>query len=202
VSYDYDFSYGNNGGLLAKYTRKRSLSGPIGSARPFTYQYSLDYATERGKMLGYTVSKTIPGEGRYTNYDLAPKWYVPLRVKTDSAGHTPGPSDIVHALVLTDFVQDSSKKQKFTYKITIEAGDQKKVITSVDPGPHWYRPDPNVPTYTITAVLDGRAETETPEVTGNGTGFGKAIRRMHKESIESREATRRRQEPQFKVFLE
>jgi len=34
----------------------------------------------------------------------------------------------------------------------------------------------------ITAVLDGRAETEAPEVTGNGTGFGKAIRRMHKGS--------------------
>jgi len=35
-----------------------------------------------------------------------------------------------------------------------------KVITGVNPGPHWYRPDPSVPTYTITAVLDGKTETE------------------------------------------
>ncbi|MCK4625218.1 MAG: hypothetical protein KAV00_07905 [Phycisphaerae bacterium] len=46
------------------------------------------------------------------------------------------------------------------YTITVEKGGRKKVITGINPGPHWYRPDPNVPTYTITAVLDGKTESE------------------------------------------
>jgi hypothetical protein len=49
-------------------------------------------------------------------------------------------------------------KKEFTYRITVQAGGLEKTITGVNPGPHWYRPDPNRPTYTITAVLDGRTQ--------------------------------------------
>ncbi len=63
-------------------------------------------------------------------------------------------------MVLTDFVQDEDGKKEFTYRITVQAGGATKVITSVDSGPGWYRPAPNKPTYTITAVLDGRTVTE------------------------------------------
>ncbi|MDY7011656.1 MAG: hypothetical protein SVV80_13040 [Planctomycetota bacterium] len=31
--------------------------------------------------------------------------------------------------------------------------------TGVNPGPKWYRPDPNKTIYTITAVLDGKTVT-------------------------------------------
>ena len=58
-------------------------------------------------------------------------------------------------------------KKEFAYTITVDAGGRKKVITGVNPGPHWYRPDPNKPTYTITAVLDGKTETEA-ELRKNG----------------------------------
>ncbi len=50
--------------------------------------------------------------------------------------------------------------REYTYRITVEAGGEKKVITGVNPGPKWHRPDPNQPTYTITAVLDGKTVTE------------------------------------------
>ncbi|MCK4624218.1 MAG: hypothetical protein KAV00_02830 [Phycisphaerae bacterium] len=43
----------------------------------------------------------------------------------------------------------------YTYRITVEKDGLKKVITGVNPGPHWYRSDPGKPTYTITAVLHG-----------------------------------------------
>ncbi len=81
-------------------------------------------------------------------------------ITTTKSGHTPLPSDRKHTIVLSDFVLTKSGKKDFTYRITIEAGGKKKVITGVNPGPHWYRPDPNKPTYTITAVLDGRTVTE------------------------------------------
>ncbi len=52
-------------------------------------------------------------------------------------------------------------RKEFTYTIAVEAGGRKKVITGVNSGPEWYRPEPNKPTYTITAVLDGQTVTET-----------------------------------------
>lgn len=65
--------------------------------------------------------------------------------------------------------------------------------------PEWVsRTQLEIATYSATVFHS----IEVLEVTGNGTGFGKAIRRMHKESMESREATRRRQEPQFNAFLQ
>ena len=76
------------------------------------------------------------------------------------AGHTPLPTDAKNTLVLTDFVQDSGGKKELTYTITVEKDGVKKIITGVNPGPDWYRADPNKPTYTITAVLDGKTVTE------------------------------------------
>ena len=77
-----------------------------------------------------------------------------------SSGHTPLPTDKKGVIILTDFVQDKNGKKEMTYTITVEKDGRKKTITAINPGPHWYRPDPNVPTYTITAVLDGKTETE------------------------------------------
>jgi hypothetical protein len=71
-------------------------------------------------------------------------------------GHTPGPSDAAHTIVLTDYVRDAAGKKEFKYTITVEKGGKKKVITGVNPGPDWYRPDPDKPTQTITVVLDGK----------------------------------------------
>ena len=52
-------------------------------------------------------------------------------------------------------------QREYTYTIEVVAPDGRtKRITGVNPGPEWYRPDPNKPTYTITAVLDGKTITE------------------------------------------
>ena len=87
--------------------------------------------------------------------------------KTGPDGHTPLPTDKDKTLVLKDYVQTREDRKQFTYKITVQAGGKKKVITGVNPGPDWYRADPNKPAYTITAVLDTKTETEA-ELRKNG----------------------------------
>ncbi|NQU20871.1 MAG: hypothetical protein HQ567_06275 [Candidatus Nealsonbacteria bacterium] len=77
---------------------------------------------------------------------------------TGEDGHTPLPTDANNIMIVTDFVQDKSGKRQFTYAISVEKDGRKKTITGVDPGPDWFRPDPNKPTYTITAVLDGKTK--------------------------------------------
>ena len=52
-------------------------------------------------------------------------------------------------------------RREYTYRIIVEKDGKKKTITGVNPSPMWYRPDPNKPTYTITAVLDGKTVTES-----------------------------------------
>ncbi len=81
---------------------------------------------------------------------------------TGADGHIPLPTEKNRksTVVLADYVQDKDGKKDFTYTITVEADGKKKVITGVDPGPQWYRPDAGKPTYTITAVLDGKTVTE------------------------------------------
>ena len=83
---------------------------------------------------------------------------------TGTDGHTPLPKDAKNTLVLTDFVKDNHGVKQFTYTIIVEVPHGRrvirKVITGVNPSAEWYRPDPNKPTYTIVAVLDGKTVTE------------------------------------------
>jgi len=79
---------------------------------------------------------------------------------TGRDGHTPLPSNRKGTIVLADFVLEKGSKREFSYTITVEKDGRQKVITGVNPGPHWYRPNPNEPTYTIIAVLDGKRVTE------------------------------------------
>ena len=88
----------------------------------------------------------------------------PIHTTTTGAdGHMPLLEDANGTMILSDFVQDKSGKKEFTYTISVEKDGRKKTITGVDPGPDWYRSDPNKPTYTITAVLDGKTETAKTE---------------------------------------
>jgi len=80
---------------------------------------------------------------------------------TGTDGHTPSPSDVEHVVILPDFVQDMNGRKEFTYTITVEKDGIKKVITGVNPSRKWFRPDPEKPAYTITAVLDGKTISES-----------------------------------------
>jgi len=79
---------------------------------------------------------------------------------TNADGHTPLPMDKKGTIIVADFVQDKLGKKEFAYTIIVEKNGLKKVVKGVNPNSMWYRPDPNKPTYTITAVLDGKTTTE------------------------------------------
>ncbi len=100
-----------------------------------------------------TGKEGIDGGHLYNSYL---KWVTePLKAThTLKNGHTPLPTDAKHCMVLADFVLNEAGKKEFTYTITVEKNGRKKVITGVNPGPKWYRPDPKRPTHTITVVLD------------------------------------------------
>ncbi len=110
------------------------------------------------------------GTSAYMNESVLPRKisYTTLRrATTGKEGHTPGPADAKKTIVLTDFVRNGGKNKEFTYTITVEIGSGRRairqVITGVNPGPEWYRADPDKPAYTITAKLDGKVKTVTEE---------------------------------------
>ena len=84
-------------------------------------------------------------------------------VLTGADGHTPPPLDRAHTLIVADYVLDREGKKEFSYTIEVATPDGKKKITGVRPGPHWYRPDPRKPTYTVQVVMDKRPEVMTEE---------------------------------------
>jgi hypothetical protein len=101
--------------------------------------------------------------GKYDNFYLHYRFLAGQKIDsttTGKDGHTPLPKDAKNTMILTDFVQDKNGPKEFTYTITVEKDGRKKVITGVNPGPEWHRLDPSKPTYTITAVLDGKTVTE------------------------------------------
>ena len=107
--------------------------------------------------------RRIPATGKFDNFYHHYRFIAGQKIDsttTGKDGHTPLPNDARNTMILTDFVQDKSGRKEFKYTITVEKAGKKKLITSVNPGPHWYRPDPSKPTYTITAVLDGKTVTE------------------------------------------
>ncbi|MCD4669361.1 MAG: Ig-like domain-containing protein, partial [Actinomycetia bacterium] len=68
-------------------------------------------------------------------------------------GHTPLPSDTANTMILADFVQDNVGQTGFTYAITAQKAGCTGTLTSVDPGPSWYRQEPEVPAHTVTITL-------------------------------------------------
>jgi len=155
VTFEYDFTYDDDG-LLVRYTKTRVCYPPTkgwwGWGRKSKYVYTLKYKRENGHILGYSITEKWAGSADKKVDDLT--WYVPVKVKTNRDGHTPLPSDGLHTIILTDYLMDNSNKKEFTYTITVEKDGKRKIIKGVDPGPEWYRPDPNKPTYTVVVVLD------------------------------------------------
>ncbi len=110
------------------------------------------------------------GTSAYLNESVIPHLisYTTRRTAaTGKDGHTPGPADAKKTIVLTDFARNNGRKKDFTYTITVEIGSGRRlirqVITGVNPSAEWYRADPDKPTWTITAKLDGKVKTVTEE---------------------------------------
>ena len=69
-------------------------------------------------------------------------------------------------IYVADFLRDSSSG--FIYYspvLTASKDNEQDVILDISPDPSWYREDPNIPTYTITAILPDEA-TNGPHITG------------------------------------
>lgn len=61
------------------------------------------------------------------------------------------------SIIVADYVQNRAGRKEFTYTIEISTpAGQRKIIKGVNPDPKWYSEKPGKPTYTITAVLDGK----------------------------------------------
>ena len=81
-------------------------------------------------------------------------WQLPIDETTTGAnGHTPLPSDAEHTIIVADFAQDAHSKKEFTYTVEAITPDGRRGnVKGVDPDTHWYRPNPDVPTYTVVVV--------------------------------------------------
>ncbi|MCK4624215.1 MAG: PQQ-like beta-propeller repeat protein [Phycisphaerae bacterium] len=76
-------------------------------------------------------------------------------VPTGKNGHTALPTDRANTLVLTDFLQDEDGRQEFTYTVRVTVPDGRwGEVKGINPGPDWYRKDPNKPARTIKVVVN------------------------------------------------
>ncbi|MCK4626245.1 MAG: hypothetical protein KAV00_13085 [Phycisphaerae bacterium] len=169
-TYDYsDITYYDNG-LLKTY----KILGWVRTDPPklyrgskpiawyiYEFQYNLD---KTGNVLSY---KEIRRDGERKHHPVICTREVVVAAVTGKDGHTPLPADGKHTLVIADYKLDrnnaakSLTKTDFTHTIDVYADGLKKKITGVNPGPQWYRPDPNKATYTITVVMEKGSEAES-----------------------------------------
>lgn len=83
---------------------------------------------------------------------------------TTQKGHTPFPSAGDDSIAIMDFWKSSTQTQEMSYTIEVERGEV-ITLTGIHPDTTWYREDPNVPTYTITAIIPDNSTTG-PQITG------------------------------------
>ncbi|AFV22940.1 hypothetical protein Mpsy_0731 [Methanolobus psychrophilus R15] len=135
----------------------------------------------------YIIDAYGPGQGGVTNYGVNhasyeqysggvhTRWYnaLPLGTAfTDSNGRTalPNSGNPKNSVVLIDYVLTSDagnlKKESLTYTLTANAPSGQSVsLTGISPDPTWYRENPNIPTYTITAIIPNNS-TSGPSIIG------------------------------------
>ncbi len=101
---------------------------------------------------------------RFTMPD-AMAWY-PLKEPTNGRSFTwefdLTAEEIIHKCCAASVVSlkgPPARRRNYTYSITAVAPDGKtKTVTGVDPGPSWYRPDPQRPTHTITIAIGRQSD--------------------------------------------
>lgn len=86
---------------------------------------------------------------------------------TTSTGHTTFPNtDRANSPAIAEYYRSSDGTyQQFSHTATITTPDDRTVtLTGITPDSSWYRADPNVPTYTITAIIP--EVNSVPDITG------------------------------------
>lgn len=87
--------------------------------------------------------------------------------KTQSNGRTPFPvSNRVESPSMSEYyVKSSGTRQNFSHSATIITPDNRTIsLSGITPDSSWYRKDPNIPTYTITAIIPDNSKG--PHITG------------------------------------
>ncbi|WP_288068681.1 DNRLRE domain-containing protein [Methanolobus sp.] len=101
------------------------------------------------------------------------RWYNALALgsaTTDSNGHTslPTSTDLENSIVLTDFVLTSDggveDREYISYDLNVNIAGTGISLDSISPDSSWYREDPGVSAYTITAVIPD--DDSTLSITG------------------------------------
>ncbi|AKB33657.1 hypothetical protein MSSIH_2967 [Methanosarcina siciliae HI350] len=126
-----------------------------------------------------------PGEGGvngygtdsplYTTYKggTFKRWYNAQQLNstvTNTNGRTSLPSeDVNNSIVLTDYVLTNEtgkiSKESIEYDLTIKSPDSKSVyLQGINPDSDWYRKNPSLSTYTITAIIPD--DSTGPQITG------------------------------------
>ncbi|WP_094228336.1 DNRLRE domain-containing protein [Methanolobus psychrotolerans] len=150
------------------YEHREYIADKYGPGEGGVSGYGTGYFDEDGNLVGNMHNITYSG-GTYT------RWYnaLPLGAAvTDSNGQTslPRSGDLENSIVLVDYVLTSDdagnlNKESLTYTMNVETPSGQSVsLAGISPDPSWYRENPDVPTYTITAVIP---ENSTgPHITG------------------------------------
>ncbi|WP_292465077.1 putative Ig domain-containing protein [Methanolobus sp.] len=186
-AYDY-----NEASILTKYyldisvedSEDNSISGSdislISSSTSYPAENLYEYRD-------YISDAEGPGQGGVTNYGsthahnetytggVHTRWYNALPLSTavtDSNGHTalPESDDPKNSIVLIDYVLTSDagnlKKESLTYTLNANAPSGQSVFLSgISPDSTWYREDPHIPSYTITAIIPDNS-TSGPSIIG------------------------------------
>jgi|GEM_PF-4058412 len=101
-----------------------------------------------------------------TPYPIANDFSIITQTTTDSSGHNHFSSEDSTELLLVDFIKTYGNKTNYNYTITILKDALTTKIYNIDPDSSWYRPDPNTPTYTITAIIPDAGSTTGLHLTG------------------------------------
>ncbi|MBP1910305.1 Ig-like domain-containing protein [Methanolobus bombayensis] len=139
------------------YEHREYIADKYGPGEGGVSGYGVGYFDEDGNLVGNMHNITYSG-GTHT------RWYnaLPLgSATTDSSGQTalPNSGDPENSIVLIDNVYSSDdtgnlNKESLTYTMNVDAPDGQSVILSgISPDESWYRENPDVSSYTITAVV-------------------------------------------------
>ncbi|WP_155397903.1 CBM96 family carbohydrate-binding protein [Methanosarcina mazei] len=142
------------------------ISDGYGPGQGGASDYAPGYYDENGTLVGNIQNITYSGGSYVRWYNAQPL----ISATTNTDGRTSLPSENVNnSVVLTDYVLTNEtgkiSKESIEYDFAIRSPDSKSVyLQGVNPDPTWYRQNPSLSTYTITAIIPDNSTG--PHITG------------------------------------
>ncbi|WP_407347379.1 dockerin type I domain-containing protein [Methanolobus sp. WCC1] len=137
-------------------------------------EYNMDYYADV-KLLDSNNNIVSNAEAKFSGADsrlssLNGNGHTTQLFYTEEDGHTSLPNvNRENSPVLSEYYKNYPFDEHLTgsYEVALNANDGKSSVTLTDitPDSTWYRENPNIPTYTITAIIPDESSTE-PQITG------------------------------------